>query len=134
MAHLAEALRQVEGAGIETIGNVSSYIELRKRMDGNSTFLVNINTKFFHAMPLYRMLKTRHGERPPGHWVEMVAVTYDSNKIETVHAWIQRGASYFVATRRSTKIREEKFLANFEDDFGNVTREEIDRQSILQFT
>ena len=42
--------------------------------------------------------------------------------------------SYFVTTCRRTETHEGKYLANFEDDFGNVTCKEINRPSICHFS
>ena len=81
-------------------------------------------------MPLCRLLKARHGDRPADHWAEMTAAMNDVKTMEIACAWIQRGTSYCVSTCRSTKIHEDKRIAKLEDYFGNVTCKEINRPSI----
>ena len=63
LVHTAEALRQVEGAGLEKscrvggdawLGSVSSCIELKKRMDVSSSFVTKNNTNFFPMLPFHR--------------------------------------------------------------------------------
>ena len=80
---VAEILRQVEGAGLEKngwvggctwFGSVSSCVELKKSVDANSAFITKNITKFFPIIPLYRLLKERHGDRPTVHWSVMAAV------------------------------------------------------------
>ena len=41
--------------------------------------------------------------------------------------------SYFVSTCRTREAHKDKHLANFEEDFGNVTCKEINRPSICHF-
>ena len=81
-------------------------------------------------MPLRRLPKARHGDRPADHWAEMTAAMHDVKTMEIACVWSQRGTSYFVSTCRSTKIHEDKRIAKLEDYFGNVTCKEINRLSI----
>ena len=75
----------------------------------------------------HRSLKARHGDVPAGHLVEVTTVTSELNMIAIACAWIQRGTSYFVRTCRSAEVHEGKYLANFEDYFGNFACKEINR-------
>ena len=80
---------------------------------------------------LHRVLTARHGNKPDGHWSVMKATFLGVKQMATTHAWSQRGASCFVSTCVSTNTHEGKHLTNFEDDWGNVTYEEIYRPSIF---
>ena len=87
-----------------------SWIELKKRIVTNSTFITKNNTKNFPIMPFHRMAKARYGDRPASHWATMTAVASDVKIIAIACTWVQRGMSYFMTTRGSAEMHEEKIF------------------------
>ena len=95
-SHVAEVLRQVEGAqvpeggwcgGDAWFGSVMSCVELMVRMKVFSTFIVKNNSLYFPMEVFYSILKARHGNRPAGHWVTMKATIGGVNVIAIAYAW-----------------------------------------------
>ena len=78
-------------------------------------------------MPLQRFLKARHGDRPASHWTTITAAECEVKTMEISWACSQRGMCSFATTCRSAEVREEKFLANFKDNFSEVTCKEVRR-------
>ena len=68
-----------------------------------------------------------HGDRPTSYWEAMTVMMSKIKIMAIACAWIQRGVSYFVTTCGITEMHEDKSLANFEDEFGNATCEEMNR-------
>ena len=85
-------------------------------------------------MSLHRLLKIRHGGMLASYWEGTVAVTSKVRIMSIACAQMRRFVSYFVTTSRSVKACEEKYLANFEDDFGSIASKEISRLSICHFS
>ena len=82
------------------------------------------------VLSLQKIMKARYGNITASHWVLMAVVASEFSIMEIDCAWSQRCMSYFVPTCGSAEICEEKYLANFEYGFGNVTCKEINRTSI----
>ena len=70
LAPTAEVLRQTAGAGIERggwaggdawFGSVQAVVELKKRLDVFSTFVVKNNKQFYPMEALHVVMKARHG-------------------------------------------------------------------------
>src|SRR6056300_842834 len=78
--HVAESLRQCEGAKLQKggwvggdawFGSVPCAVELKKRLDVYSTFIVKQNQQYYPMEVLHAILMARYGDRPGGHWVVM---------------------------------------------------------------
>lgn len=79
-AHVAEVLRQAEGAKVEKggwvggdawFGSINSCVELKARLDIYSSFIVKNNLDYFPMKVLHAILMARYPDRPAGHWVTM---------------------------------------------------------------
>jgi len=77
-AHIAEVLRQVEGAGVPKGGwiggdswfeSILSAVGVKVRFDIHSTWVIQQNHDFFPTVAIHSVLSARHGNRPAGHWV-----------------------------------------------------------------
>ena len=141
-ASTAEVLRQVEGAGVTKggwcggdayFGSVQSCVELKKRLDVFSTFVVKHNKRFFPMEILHTILGARHGDKPAGHWVVATAVISSVKVIAIAYAWSQKGVSYFISSCGKTKPSDHKYESKFEDEWGNVNFKTILRPEIIHF-
>lgn len=141
-AHVAEVLRQVEGAGLKRggwvggdawFGSVMSCVELMKRFGVHSTFIIKNNTFLFPIAPLLAVLQARHGEHPAGHWVVMKTVISDVQLLAIAYAWSQKGISYFISTCGCTQPSETKYTTKFENEWGHIDFKLIDRPNIVHF-
>ena len=141
-AHTAEVLRQCVGAAVVPggwvggdawFGSVMTCVELKKRLNVNSTFVVKGHTQFFPIAVLYSVLLARHGTRPAGHWVTMTTTISEVPVIAVAYAWSQKGVSYFVSTCGSTELSLIKYQSKFEDEWGNTNIWEIDRPQLAYF-
>ena len=99
----------------------------------NSAFVIKNNTNFFPMIVLHRILHARHGKRPLGHWVVMKTTIAEVELIAIACAWSQRGVAYFISSCGSTEMHDEKYVSNYEDDYGNITCKEINRPKICHF-
>ena len=142
LVHTAEVLRQAQGAKVEKdgwvggdawFGSVATSVELRKRLGLHSTFVVKNNTNFFPMRVLHRILQARYGERSAGHWVVMKTQIVDVPIFCLTYAWSQRGISYFVSTCGSTEVCKNKYMSNYEDEYGNICHNEINRPDVVHF-
>ena len=79
---------------------------------------------------LYKILQVRFGDHPDGHWVTMSTKISDVPIFIVAYSWSQTGVSYMISTCGSNALHSDKYLLNFEDDFGNVTANEINRPRI----
>jgi hypothetical protein len=110
-AHCAETLRQSEGVNVVEggwvggdawFGSVMTAVELKKRLNLNSTFIIKNNITFLPTKALHGILRSRFGDKAAGKWVVMTT-TIDGVKLAAIaYAWSQRGMSYFLSTRGST--------------------------------
>ena len=141
-AHTAEVLRLCKGAALEPggwtggdawFGSVMSAVELKKRLDVFSTFVVKNHRPFFPMEVLFAILKARHGSHPAGHWVVMKASISGVPILAIAYAWSQKGVSYFVSTCGSTEPSDIKYESKFEDAWGNTGFKLIDRPQLCHF-
>jgi hypothetical protein len=141
-AHVAEVLRQVEGAGVEPggwtggnawFGSVTSCVHLIRDLGVHSTFIVKNNSTFFPMHALHAVLEARHGRKPAGHWVTMTTTIVGVKLIALAYAWSKNGVSYFISTCGSTDPSEYKYEAKYEDDWGNTSIRLLDRPKIADF-
>ena len=140
--HTAEVLRQVEGEGVVEggwvggdawFGRVASCIEIMKNFKVHSIFIVKNNTNCFPMKVLHNILQVRFKDCPRGHWVTMSTMISGIPIYIIAYALSQRGVSYMISTCGSTAPHQDKYLSQFEDDFGNVTAKEINRPCISKF-
>jgi hypothetical protein len=110
-----------------------SCVELMKRLQVHSTFIVKGNDKYYPMAALHSVLTARHGARPAGHWVTMKATISNINIIAVAYAWSQKGVSYFVSTCGSTEPSPIKYQSKFEDEWGNTNSRDIDRPKLAHF-
>jgi Transposase IS4 len=141
-AHVAEVLRQVEGAGVVEggwvggdawFGSVMTCVEVMKRHKVHSTFVVKNHHLMFPMGVLHSVLEARHGNRPAGHWVTMTATISGVPIIAMAYAWSQKGVSYFVSTCGNTEVSQVKYESKFEDEWGNTQYKELDRPQLAHF-
>ena len=114
-------------------GSVASCVDIYKRLNVYSTFIVKNNTSFFPMKVLYNILQVRFGDHPAGHWVTMSTEISDVPIFVVAYDWSQRELSYMISTCGSTATHPDNYLPNFEDDFGNITAKEINRPRISNF-
>lgn len=126
-SHTAEVLRQVEGAGIEPgawvggdawFGSVMTAVEVMKRKQVHSTWLIKNNSRFYPKQVLYSILKARFGDHPAGHWVVMETTISDVPIFAFIYAWSQSNQSYFLSTCGSTLPAEEMYQSKFQIALG----------------
>ena len=141
-AHVAETLRQVNGAKVRAggwvggdawFGSVMSSVELINQLGVTSTFIVKNNQLLFPKKVLHAILKARHGVRPAGHWVTMSATISGVTVVIIAYAWSQKGVSYFVTTTGSTEPSEFLYECKFEDEWGNTNSRAIKRPKLVHF-
>jgi hypothetical protein len=142
VAHTAEVLRQVEGAGLEEggwvggdawFGSMMSTVETKIRLKVDSTWIIKNNQTYYPMRALHAVLSARHGTRPAGHWVVFRTEISGVKLFALCYAWSQRGISYFLSTCGSTKASPRPYLTHFEDEFGGVQYKEIPRPEICEF-
>jgi len=92
----AEVLRQVEGASVVKgswvggdtwFSSVALFVEIYKRLNVHSTFIVKNNTSFFPMKVLYKILQVRFGDHPAGHWVNMSTEIFDVPIFVVAYSW-----------------------------------------------
>ena len=88
------------------------------------------NGRFFPRDVLTKILRAQYGNRVAGHWVVMKAVISDVPIIGVVYTWSNHGLSFFVSSCGSTLAHDEKYMSNFEDEYGNAASNLLDRPSI----
>ena len=82
---------------------------------------------------LHRILQAQYGERPAGHWAVMRTKIAGVPIFCLAYAWSQRGISYFVSTCGSTEVCRDKYMSNYEDEYGNICHNEINRPEVIHF-
>lgn len=141
-AHTAEVLRQVQGANVveggwvggdSWFGSVATAIEVRRRLNVHSTWIIKQNHKLFPKQALSAVLKARHGDRPAGHWVVMRAEIAEVKLFAVAYAWSKKGVSYFLSTCGKTSPAAKMYTTNYEDEFGFIQTRQIDRPDIAHF-
>jgi hypothetical protein len=140
--HCAETLRQAEGVNVVEggwiggdawFGSVMMAVELKKRLNLNSTFIINDNIRLYPTKALHGILRSRFGDKAAGHWIVMTT-TIAGVKLATIaYAWSQRGMSYFLSTCGSTSPSSIMYQSNFEDEFGNMDLKMLPRPQVCHF-
>jgi hypothetical protein len=143
LAHTAEVLRQVEGAadvvsgrwvgGDAWFGSVMTAVEVKKRMEVDSAWIIKGNHSFYPMASLHAVLKGRFGNKCAGHWVSMTSVICGVKLLVLAYAWSQKGVSYLFSTCGSTHHSSVMYESNFEDEFRNVSSKFLPRLQISHF-
>jgi hypothetical protein len=137
--HCAEVLRQceeskvVEGGwvgGDAWFGSIESCLELKKRFNVYSTFIIKQNVNYYPMQVLHKVLLARHGSKPAGHWVVMQTTIAGVELIAMAYAWSQKGVAYMISSCGKTVMHEEPYLSRYEDDYGNVQEKELPRPTV----
>jgi hypothetical protein len=83
LAHTAEVLRQVKGADVVSggwvgddawFGSAMTAVEVKKRMEVDSTWIIKGKHSFYPMVGLHAVLKGIFGSKCAGHWVSMTSV------------------------------------------------------------
>jgi hypothetical protein len=107
LAHTAEVLRQAKGADVVSgewvggdawFGSVMTAVEVNKRMEVDSTWIIKSNHSFYPMAGLHAILKGRFGNKFAGHWVSMTSVIGGVKLLALAYAWSKKGVSYFLST------------------------------------
>jgi hypothetical protein len=134
--HEPEGAIVVEGGwvgGDAWFGSVMKAVELKKRVNLNSTFIIKNNSTFFPTKALHGILRSRFGDKAAGHWVVMTTAISGVKLMAISYAWIHRGMSYFLSTCGSTAPSSVVYQSNFEDEFGNVDFKMLPRPQVCHF-
>jgi hypothetical protein len=83
-------------------GIVMTAVEVKKRMEVESTWIIKGNHYFYPMAGLHAVLKGRFGNTCAGHWVSMTSVIVGVKLLALSYAWSQKGVSYFLSTCGST--------------------------------
>jgi hypothetical protein len=106
-AHTAEVLLLVTNAqipegswvgGDSWVGSVMTAVEVVKRCDVHSTWIIKKNQKWFPMKELNAVMKARFKQRPAGHWVTFTTEVAGVNLLAIAYAWSQRGVMYLLST------------------------------------
>ena len=111
LSHVAECLRQAEGSGLQEggwmggdawFGSLNCVVELKKRLNVFSTFIIKQQLNYFPKEVLHAVLRARFGRRPAGHWVVMRAEISGVKLFIMAYAWSNKGISYIASTCGTT--------------------------------
>jgi hypothetical protein len=106
-ARCAETLRQDEGVNVVEgelvggdawFGSVMTAMELKKRLNLNSSFIIKNNSTFYPMKALHGILRSRFQDKAAGHWVIMTTNIAGVKLMTIANAWSQCGVSYFLLT------------------------------------
>lgn len=134
LQHVAECLRQAEGAKLQPggwmdgdawFGSIPTVVELFKRLDVFSSFIVKNNTQYFPKYVIYEILLARFGDRPAGHWVVMHANISGVAIMIMAYAWSMKGISYIVSSCGKTIHHEKNYVMKYAAEYGQVCEKEI---------
>ena len=142
MAHVAEVLRQCEGAqladggwvaGDAWFGSIPAIVEVKNRLNVFSTFIVKQNVQYCPLQVIKKILRTRYPKRPAGRHIVMKAKISGVDLFLLAYAWSNTQSSFMISSCGTTVQHEICYRTHFCDDFGNVTFKEIPRPSIAHF-
>ena len=69
---------------------------------------------------VYTVLVARHGSRPAGHWVVMLANVGGVKLYVMAYAWSSKGVAYMVSSCGKTVRHKQSYISRFKDEHGNV--------------
>ena len=134
-SHTAEVLRQVEGAHIPPngwvggdawFGSVGTSIEVIKKFNVHSTWIIKNNTYLYPMQALHSILHARF-PKPVGHWVVLKSMVQGVQLLACAYAWSHSRISYFMTTTGNTNPSKQTYRRQFEDEFGCVNFKDIPR-------
>ena len=100
-------------------------MELKRRCNVFSTFIVKQNLNYFPMSVLHSVLTARFGGRPAGHWVVMKANIGGVDIFVMAYAWSSKGVAYMVSSCGKTVMHKDAYVSRFDDEFGNVIEKEL---------
>ena len=140
--HVAEVLRQAEGANVKKggwiggdawFGSINAAVELKCRLGINSTFIVKQNRNYCPIDVIRSILLARYLTRPAGHWVVMKATISGVDLFLMAYGWSQKGIAYMVSTCGTTVRHTIDYRSKFPDGYGNTDSRSYPRPSIAHF-
>lgn len=140
--HVAEVLRQAEGANVKEggwiggdawFGSINAAVELKCRLGINSTFIVKQNRNYCPIDVIRSILLARYSTRPAGHWVVMKATISGVDLFLMAYGWSQKGIAYMVSTCGTTVRHTTDYQSKFPDGYGNTDSRSYPRPSIAHF-
>ena len=132
----------MEGANVEVggwvggdawFGSVQASVEVMKRFEVLSTFIIKNQAALFPMKILHAVMGARHAKQKAGHWVVMRTKMNDVDLRAIAYAWSQKGCSYFITTCGSTEPSQFMYEAKFEDEWGNTNFKQIPCPDIVHF-
>ena len=111
-------------------GSINCVVELKRRLNVFSTFIVKQQLNYFPKEVLHTVLRARFGGRPAGHWVVMQAKISGVKLFIMAYAWSNKGINYIASTCGTTVCHMRNYQSSFDDAFGNVPTKELARPAI----
>ncbi len=143
MAHVAETLHQCESGNIveggwvrgnALFGLIPSVVELKKKMNIYSTFIIKQNLQYCPVQVIQRIMKTRcRDRRLAGRHAVMKATILGVKMFLLAYVWSNKQVAYLISSCGTTVPHEIPYRTNFMDDYGNVAFKELLRPSIAHF-
>jgi hypothetical protein len=143
MAHVAETLRQCESGNVVEGGWVSGdtwfglipcVVELKKKMNVYSTFIIKQNLQYCPVQVIERIMKAQYRDgRLAGQHAVMKVTISGVEMFLLAYAWSNKQVVYIISSYGSTVPHEIPYRTHFTDDYGNVTFKELLRPSIAHF-
>ena len=140
--HVAEVLRQAEGANVKRggwiggdawFGSVNAAVELKCRLGINSTFIVKQNRNYCPIEVIRSVLLSRYPTRPAGHWAVMKTTISGIDLFLMAYGWSQKGIAFMISTCGTTVRHTVDYRSKFPDGFGNTDSRSYPRPSIAHF-
>jgi hypothetical protein len=119
--------------GDSWFGSAMSAVEVGIQFGLNSSWIIEQNQQWYPMKPLFALLQARFGSRPAGHWVTMITTTSNVSALAVAYAWSQHGVTYILSTCGSTGPSDELYTSYFEDEYGNVSSQQILRPKLAYF-
>jgi hypothetical protein len=142
LQHVGEVLRQCEGAnlvpggwvgGDAWFGSIPACVELKKKLNVFSTFILKQHIQYCPKQVLSRVLLARAPKYPAGHHAVMKATISGVDLFIMAYAFSNRDITYMVSSSGTTVSHEHPYRSNFTDEYGNVTFKEIPRPCVAHF-
>ncbi len=117
---------QMVGLGDAWFGSVDTAIEVYKKFNVYSTFVIKNNTYLYPMEALHSVLKARF-PIPVGHWVVFTIKIAGIDLFACLYAWSHSRETYFVSTIGNTIPLKDTYCTQFEDKFQCVSYKDIPR-------
>jgi hypothetical protein len=143
MAHVAEMLHQCESGNIVEggwvggdawFGSIPCVVELKKKMNIYSTFIIKQNLQYCPVQVIQWIMKARyHDGHLAGQHAVMKATISGVEMFLLAYAWSNKQVAYIISSCGMTVPHEIPYRTHFTDDYGNVTFKELLQPSIAHF-